>query len=180
MSSELQKRYNDEVVPALRKEFGYDNVIQVPRLTKIVVNIGLGEALRDSKAIDAAVGDMTLLTGQKPVVTRARRSIAQFRLRTGNAIGVVVTLRGERMWDFLERLTRVSLPRIRDFRGVPGKSFDGRGNYSLGLRDQLAFPEIDYDRIDRLRGLEVSIVTTATTDEESKRMLALLGMPFAG
>jgi len=180
VSSELQKRYNDEVVPALRKEFGYDNVMQVPRLTKIVVNIGLGEALRDSKAIDAAVGDMTLLTGQKPVVTRARRSIAQFRLRTGNAIGVVVTLRGERMWDFLERLTRVSLPRIRDFRGVPGKSFDGRGNYSLGLRDQLAFPEIDYDRIDRLRGLEVSIVTTATTDEESKRMLALLGMPFAG
>ena len=180
MSSELQKRYTDEVVPALRKEFDYDNVMQVPRLTKIVVNIGLGEALRDSKAIDAAVGDMTLLTGQKPVVTRARRSIAQFRLRTGNAIGVVVTLRGERMWDFLERLTRVSLPRIRDFRGVPGKSFDGRGNYSLGLRDQLAFPEIDYDRIDRLRGLEVSIVTTATTDEESKRMLALLGMPFAG
>ena len=179
MSSELQKRYTDEVVPALRKEFGYDNVMQVPRLTKIVVNIGLGEALRDSKAIDAAVGDMTLLTGQKPVVTRARRSIAQFRLRTGNAIGVVVTLRGERMWDFLERLTRVSLPRIRDFRGVPGKSFDGRGNYSLGLKDQLAFPEIDYDRIDRLRGLEVSIVTTATTDEESKRMLALLGMPFA-
>ena len=180
MSSELQKRYTEEVVPALRKEFGYDNVMQVPRLTKIVVNIGLGEALRDSKAIDAAVGDMTLLTGQKPVVTRARRSIAQFRLRTGNAIGVVVTLRGERMWDFLERLTRVSLPRIRDFRGVPGKSFDGRGNYSLGLKDQLAFPEIDYDRIDRLRGLEVSIVTTATTDEESKRMLALLGMPFAG
>ena len=180
MSSELQKRYTDEVVPALRKEFGYDNVMQVPRLTKIVVNIGLGEALRDSKAIDAAVGDMTLLTGQKPVVTRARRSIAQFRMRTGNAIVVVVTLRGERMWDFLERLTRVSLPRIRDFRGVPGKSFDGRGNYSLGLRDQLAFPEIDYDRIDRLRGLEVSIVTTATTDEESKRMLALLGMPFAG
>ena len=180
MSSELQKLYTDEVVPALRKEFGYDNVMQVPRLTKIVVNIGLGEALRDSKAIDAAVGDMTLLTGQKPVVTRARRSIAQFRLRTGNAIGVVVTLRGERMWDFLERLTRVSLPRIRDFRGVPGKSFDGRGNYSLGLKDQLAFPEIDYDRIDRLRGLEVSIVTTATTDEESKRMLALLGMPFAG
>ena len=180
VSSELHKRYNEEVVPALRKEFGYDNVMQVPRLTKIVVNIGLGEALRDSKAIDAAVGDMTLLTGQKPVVTRARRSIAQFRLRTGNAIGVVVTLRGERMWDFLERLTRVSLPRIRDFRGVPGKSFDGRGNYSLGLKDQLAFPEIDYDRIDRLRGLEVSIVTTATTDEESKRMLALLGMPFAG
>ncbi len=122
---------------------------------------------------------MTIITGQKPVVTRARRSIAQFRLRTGNTIGVMVTLRGERMWDFLERLTRVALPRIRDFRGVPGKSFDGRGNYSLGLREQLAFPEIDYDRIDRLRGLEVSIVTTATNDEESKRLLALLGMPFA-
>ena len=136
--------------------------MQVPRLTKIVVNIGLGEALRDGKAIDDAVGDLTLITGQKPVVTRAKRSIAQFRLRTGNAIGVKVTLRGERMWDFLERLTRVALPRIRDFRGVPGKSFDGRGNYTLGLREQLAFPEIDYDRIDRLRGLEVSVVTTAT------------------
>jgi large subunit ribosomal protein L5 len=180
VSSNLKQRYRDEVVPALRKEFSYDNVMQVPRVTKIVVNIGLGEALRDSKAIDAAVGDVTQITGQKPVVTRARRSIAQFRLRTGNAIGVKVTLRGERMWDFLERLTRLALPRIRDFRGVPSKSFDGRGNFSLGLREQLAFPEIDYDRIDRLRGLEVSIVTTAKTDEESKRLLALLGMPFAG
>ena len=177
--SELRQRYITEVVPALQKEFEYGNAMQVPRLTKIVVNIGLGEALRDAKAIDAAVGDLTLITGQKPVVTRAKRSIAQFRLRTGNAIGVMVTLRGERMWDFLERLTRVALPRIRDFRGVPGKSFDGRGNYSLGLREQLAFPEIDYDQIDRLRGLEVSIVTTATNDEESKRLLALLGMPFA-
>ena len=180
MSSLLRQRYHDEVVDALRKEFEYDNVMQVPRLTKIVVNIGMGEALRDSKAMDAAVGDLTLITGQKPVITRARRSIAQFRLRTGNAIGLKVTLRGERMWDFLERLTRVSLPRIRDFRGVPSKSFDGRGNYSLGLREQLAFPEIDYDKVDRLRGLEVSIVTTAKTDEESKRLLALLGMPFAG
>jgi large subunit ribosomal protein L5 len=178
--SNLHQRYRDEIVPALRKEFGYENVMQVPRVTKIVVNVGLGEALRDSKAIDAAVGDVTQITGQKPVVTRARRSIAQFRLRTGNAIGVKVTLRGERMWDFLERLTRLALPRIRDFRGVPSKSFDGRGNFSLGLREQLAFPEIDYDRIDRLRGLEVSIVTTAKTDEESKRLLALLGMPFAG
>ena len=168
-----------EVVPALQKEFEYGNAMQVPRLTKIVVNIGMGEALRDAKAIDAAVDDLTLITGQKPVVTRAKRSIAQFRVRTGNAIGVMVTLRGERMWDFLERLTRIALPRIRDFRGVPSKSFDGRGNYSLGLREQLAFPEIDYDRIDRLRGLEVSIVTTATNDEESKRLLALLGMPFA-
>ncbi|MDQ3553653.1 MAG: 50S ribosomal protein L5, partial [Chloroflexota bacterium] len=139
-----------------------------------------GEALQNAKALDAAAGDLSLITGQKPIVTRAKRSIAQFRLRTGNAIGVKVTLRGERMWDFLERLIRVSLPRIRDFRGVPSRSFDGRGNYSLGLREQLAFPEIDYDKVDRLRGLEVSIVTSATTDEESKRLLALLGMPFAG
>jgi large subunit ribosomal protein L5 len=177
--SELRERYHAEVVPALQKEFQYSNAMQVPRLTKIVVNIGLGEALRDAKAVDAAVNDMTLITGQKPVVTRAKKSIAQFRLRTGNAIGVTVTLRGERMWDFLERLTRIALPRIRDFRGVPSRSFDGRGNYSLGLREQLAFPEIDYDRIDRLRGLEMSIVTTATNDEESKRLLSLLGMPFA-
>jgi large subunit ribosomal protein L5 len=177
--SELRERYRAEVVPALRKEFQYDNAMQVPRLTKIVVNIGLGEALRDAKAVDAAVNDITLITGQKPVVTRAKKSIAQFRLRTGNAIGVTVTLRGERMWDFMERLTRIALPRIRDFRGVPSRSFDGRGNYSQGLREQLAFPEIDYDRIDRLRGLEMSIVTTATNDEESKRLLALLGMPFA-
>ena len=177
--SELRGRYQAEVVPALRKEFEYANAMQVPRLTKIVVNIGLGEALRDAKAVDAAVNDLTLITGQKPVVTRAKKSIAQFRLRTGNAIGVTVTLRGERMWDFLERLTRIALPRIRDFRGVPSRSFDGRGNYSLGLREQLAFPEIDYDRIDRLRGLELSIVTTATNDEESKRLLSLLGMPFA-
>ncbi len=177
--SELRERYRSEVVPALQKEFQYANSMQVPRLTKIVVNIGLGEALRDAKAVDAAVNDLTIITGQKPVVTRAKKSIAQFRLRTGNAIGVTVTLRGERMWDFLERLTRIALPRIRDFRGVPSRSFDGRGNYSLGLREQLAFPEIDYDRIDRLRGLELSIVTTATNDEESKRLLALLGMPFA-
>jgi len=179
VSGQLRQRYQDEVIAALQKEFQYDNVMQVPRLTKIVVNIGMGEALRDGKAIDNAVGDLTLITGQKPVVTKAKRSIAQFRVRTGNAIGVKVTLRGERMWDFLERLTRMALPRIRDFRGVPGKSFDGRGNYTLGLREQLAFPEIDYDRIDRLRGLEVTVVTTAQTDEESKRLLALLGMPFA-
>jgi large subunit ribosomal protein L5 len=175
----LQERYQAEVVPALQRQFGYDNPMQVPRLSKIVVNIGLGEALQNAKAIDAAVGDLTLITGQKPIVTRAKRSIAQFRLRTGNAIGAKVTLRGERMWDFLERLTRVALPRIRDFRGVPSKSFDGRGNYSLGLREQLAFPEIDYDKVDRLRGLAISIVTTAQTDEESKHLLELLGMPFA-
>jgi large subunit ribosomal protein L5 len=175
----LHQRYRDEVVPALRKEFGYDNVMQVPRLSKIVVNIGLGEALTNAKALDAATGDLATITGQKPIITRARRSIAQFRVRTGNPIGAKVTLRGERMWDFLERLTRVALPRIRDFRGIPSRSFDGRGNYSLGLREQLAFPEIDYDKIDRLRGLEISIVTTAKSDEESKRLLQLLGMPFA-
>jgi len=175
----LHLRYRDEVAPALQKEFNYSNPMQVPRLAKIVVNIGLGEALTNAKALDAAVGDLTAITGQKPIVTRARRSIAQFRVRTGNPIGAKVTLRGQRMWDFLERLTRLALPRIRDFRGVPGKSFDGRGNYSLGLREQLAFPEIDYDKIDRLRGLEVSIVTTAGSDEESKRLLQLLGMPFA-
>jgi large subunit ribosomal protein L5 len=176
----LKDRYGTEAVPALQKQFGYTNPMQVPRLDKIVINIGLGEALTNAKAVDAAIGDLQLITGQKPIVTRAKRSIAQFRVRTGNPIGLKVTLRGERMWDFLERLTRLALPRIRDFRGVPGKSFDGRGNYSLGLREQLAFPEIDYDKVDRLRGLEISIVTTAKTDEESKRLLELLGMPFAG
>ena len=180
MSGQLKERYSGEAVPALQKQFGYGNPNQVPRVDKIVINIGLGEALTNAKAVDAAVGDLQLITGQKPIVTRAKRSIAQFRVRTGNPIGVKVTLRGERMWDFLERLTRLALPRIRDFRGVPGKSFDGRGNYSLGLREQLAFPEIDYDKVDRLRGLEISIVTTAKTDEESKRLLELLGMPFAG
>jgi large subunit ribosomal protein L5 len=180
VSGQLKERYTAEVVPALQKQFGYDNPMRVPRLDKIVVNIGLGEALQNAKAIDATVGDIQLITGQKPIVTRAKRSIAQFRVRTGNPIGVKVTLRGERMWDFLERLTRLALPRIRDFRGVPGRSFDGRGNFSLGLREQLAFPEIDYDKVDRLRGLEISVVTTAKTDEESKKLLELLGMPFAG
>ena len=180
MSGRLLERYTTEVAPALSKQFGYSNPMQVPRVSKIVVNIGLGEALTNAKAVDAAVGDVAQITGQKPIVMKAKRSIAQFHLRTGNTVGVKVTLRGERMWDFLERLTTIALPRIRDFRGVPGKSFDGRGNYSLGLREQLAFPEIDYDKVDRLRGLEVSIVTTAKTDEESKRMLELLGMPFAG
>ncbi len=179
MTQRLRERYQSEVVASLTKQFSYDNPMQVPRLDKIVVNVGLGEALTNAKAIDAASGDLQLITGQKPIVTRARRSIAQFRLRTGNAIGAKVTLRNDRMWDFLERLTTVALPRIRDFRGVPSKSFDGRGNYSLGLREQLAFPEIDYDKVDRLRGLEISIVTTAKTDEESKRLLELLGMPFA-
>jgi large subunit ribosomal protein L5 len=178
VSGNLKGRYSTEVVPALTKQFEYTN--PVPRLEKIVVNIGLGEALTNAKAVDAAVGDLALITGQKPIVTKAKRSIAQFRLRTGNTIGAKVTLRGERMWDFLERLTVLALPRIRDFRGIPSKSFDGRGNYSLGMREQLAFPEIDYDKVDRLRGLEISIVTTAKTDEESRKLLELLGMPFAG
>jgi len=179
VTTRLQERYTAEIVPALQKQFEYGNPMQVPKLTKIVVNIGLGEALTNAKAVDAALGDMSLITGQRPVVTKAKRSIAQFRVRTGNSIGAKVTLRGDRMWDFMDRLTTLALPRIRDFRGIPGKSFDGRGNYSLGLREQLAFPEIDYDRVDRLRGLEISIVTTAKTDEESKKLLELLGMPFA-
>jgi large subunit ribosomal protein L5 len=180
MTQRLLERYTSEVAPALIKQFEYGNRMEVPRVSKIVLNIGLGEALTNAKAIDAAVGDLAAITGQKPVVTRAKRSIAQFRVRTGNPIGAKVTLRGERMWDFLDRLTSLALPRIRDFRGIPAKSFDGRGNYSLGMREQLAFPEIDYDKVDRLRGLEISIVTTAKTDEESKRLLELLGMPFAG
>ena len=179
MNGTLRQRYLDEAVPALRKEFGYGNPMEVPRLTKIVVNIGLGEALTNAKAVEAAVADLTAITGQKPVVTKARRSIAQFKIREGNTIGVKVTLRGPRMWDFLERLIRVALPRIRDFRGIPSKSFDGRGNYTLGMREQIAFPEIDYDKVDRLRGLEMTVVTTAKTDEEAQRLLALLGMPYA-
>jgi large subunit ribosomal protein L5 len=175
----LRARYLNEVVPALVKQFEYGNPNQVPRIQKIVVNVGLGEALTNAKAIDAASGDLTTITGQKPIVMKARRSIAQFKIRTGNPIGLKVTLRGQRMWDFLERLTLLTLPRIRDFRGVPSRSFDGRGNYSLGLREQIAFPEIDYDKVDRLRGLEISVVTTAKSDEESKLLLELLGMPFA-
>ena len=179
MSGTLRTRYTAEVVPALKEQFGYKNVMQVPRLDKIVVNIGLGEALTNAKAVDAAVGDLALITGQRAIVTKAKKSIATFKVREGNPIGAKVTLRGERMWDFLERLTRVALPRIRDFRGISGKSFDGRGNYTLGLKEQLSFPEIEFDKIDRLRGLEITIVTTAKSDEESKKLLALLGMPFA-
>jgi large subunit ribosomal protein L5 len=177
--SELKQRYTTEVIPALKSEFGYTNAMQVPRLEKIVVNIGLGEALTNAKAVDAAVGDLALITGQRAIVTKAKKSIATFKVREGNPVGAKVTLRGERMWDFLERLTRVALPRIRDFRGVSGKSFDGRGNYTLGLKEQLSFPEVEFDKIDRLRGLEVTIVTTAKSDEESKKLLSMLGMPFA-
>jgi len=174
----LRQRYHDEIVPAMQREFSYPNPMQIPRVEKVVVNIGLGEAIANAKALDAAVGDLTTITGQKPIVTRAKRSIAQFRLRTGMPIGAKVTLRGQRMYDFLERTLALALPRIRDFRGIPTRSFDGRGNFSLGLREQLVYPEIDYDRIDRLRGLEISIVTTAKTDEEGRKLLELLGMPF--
>ncbi|HET7520346.1 MAG TPA: 50S ribosomal protein L5 [Candidatus Limnocylindria bacterium] len=174
----LRQRYHEEVVPALQRDFSYANPMEIPRLDKVIVNIGLGEAIANAKALDAAVGDLATITGQKPIVTRAKRSIAQFRLRTGMPIGAKVTLRGQRMYDFLERTMRLALPRIRDFRGIATRSFDGRGNFSLGLREQLVYPEIDYDKIDRLRGLEISIVTTARTDEEGRRLLQLLGMPF--
>ena len=173
----MQTLYREQVRPTMMKEFGYRNIMEVPTVQKIVVNIGMGEALDNPKALDYAVQDLMTITGQRPVVTRARKSIAGFKLRAGRAIGVKVTLRGERMWAFLDRLCNVALPRQRDFRGVPD-SFDGRGNYTLGLREQLAFPEVDYDQIDKIRGMEVSIVTTAKTDEEGRRLLELLGMPF--
>lgn len=175
----MRDKYRDEVVPALMKEFEYDNVMQVPKVTKIVVNIGLGEAVQNSKAIDAAVTDLTAITGQKPVVTRAKKSIATYKLRAGMPIGAMVTLRGDRMYEFIDRLESAALPRIRDFRGVSPNAFDGRGNYTLGLREQLIFPEIEYDKIDKTRGLEVTFVSTAKTDEEGRRLLELIGMPFA-
>ncbi len=174
----LRERYRDEVVPQMMRDFGYTNVMQVPKLEKAVLNIGLGEAVANAKAIDAAVNDVQLITGQKPIVTKAKRSIAAFKLREGMPIGVKVTLRGDRMYEFYDRLVAVTLPRIRDFRGVSANAFDGRGNYTLGLREQIAFAEIDYDKVDKIRGLEVAFVTTAKTDEEGRRLLALLGMPF--
>ncbi len=178
MAARLRETYNEEIRPALLKEFGYKNLLQVPKLEKIVVNIGVGEAITNNRALDAAVGDLAAITGQKPVITRAKRSIAAFRLREGMPIGTSVTLRGDRMYEFFDRLTNASLPRIRDFRGVSARSFDGRGNYTLGLREQLIFPEIEYDKVDKTRGMEISIVTTAKTDEEGRRLLKLLGMPF--
>ncbi|MFN3742634.1 MAG: 50S ribosomal protein L5 [Anaerolineales bacterium] len=174
----LQERYRQEVVPAMMRMFQYRNVMQVPRIQKVVVNIGLGEALDNPKALEFASADLMAITGQKPVLTKARRSIAAFKLREGRLIGAKVTLRGERMWSFLDRLMNIALPRVRDFRGVSPHSFDGRGNYTLGLREQLIFPEIEYDKIDKLRGLEVTIVTTAKTDEEARALLKFLGMPF--
>ena len=178
MESLMKDRYQNEVVPALMKSFKVSNIMEVPRIKKVVVNIGVGEALDNAKSLDAAVGDMTLITGQKPVVTKARMSIAAFKLREGRSIGVKVTLRGERMWSFLDRLMNIALPRVRDFRGISADAFDGRGNYTLGLREQLVFPEIEYDKIDKLRGLEITIVTTARTDDEGRQLLQLLGMPF--
>ncbi len=174
----LQARYLEEVAPQLQREFNYANTMQVPRLVKVVVNIGLGEAIQNAKAIEAATRDLSQITGQKPVVTKAKKSIAAFKLRAGMPIGAMVTLRGERMWAFLDKLVNVALPRVRDFHGVSTRAFDGRGNYTIGLREQLVFPEIEYERIDKLRGLEATIVTTAVTDEESRRLLELLGMPF--
>jgi large subunit ribosomal protein L5 len=175
----LRERYREDIVPALQRELGYANIYQVPKLEKIVVNVGLGEAIANGRALEAATNDLATITGQQPVVTRAKKSIAAFKLRAGMPIGAMVTLRGERMYEFLDRLVSVALPRIRDFRGVSPNSFDGRVNFTLGLREQLMFPEIEYDRIDKIRGLEISIVTTAKTDDEGRRLLAMLGMPFA-
>ncbi len=174
----MKERYQTELVPALQDSLGLTNVMQVPQIKKVVVNIGMGEALDNPKALDAAVGDLTQITGQKPVVTKARVSIANFKLREGRAIGVKVTLRGERMWSFLDRLLNIVLPRVRDFRGVSRDAFDGRGNYTLGLREQLIFPEIEYDKIDKIRGMEITIVTSANNDEQAARLLEMLGMPF--
>jgi len=178
MASALKERYRREVISALQKEFNYKNPMQVPSVNKVVVNIGLGEVIQNAKAMEAAVADLAAITGQRPVITRAKRSVAAFKLREGMQIGCMVTLRGDRMYYFLEKLVNVALPRLRDFQGVSPEAFDGRGNYTLGLREQLVFPEIDYDKVDKLRGMEVSIVTTARTDQEGRRLLALMGMPF--
>ncbi|MDY6907921.1 MAG: 50S ribosomal protein L5 [Chloroflexota bacterium] len=174
----LKEKYRDEVLPALMSEFGYRNVMQVPRLQKVVVNIGLGEAILNPRALEAAEKDVSTITGQHPVITRAKRPISGFKVRKGMPIGMMVTLRGDRMYEFLDRLMNVSLPRIRDFQGVPRNSFDGRGNYSLGLKDQTIFPEIEYDKVDRVRGLQISIITSASNDDEGRRLLELLGMPL--
>ena len=174
----MKEKYQKEVVPALQKEFGYTNVMAVPKLQKIVVNMGLGEATSNAKIIDSGTDELARITGQKPVTRRAKKSIAAFKVRKGQPIGTVVTLRGERMWEFLDRLVSIALPRVRDFRGVSPKGFDGRGNYTLGLKDQLLFPEIDYMKVDKARGMNVSVVTSARTDEEARKLLQLVGMPF--
>lgn len=178
MPPRMKERYSEEVLPALRDHFQYGNVMEVPRIEKIVVNIGMGEALTDANALDRAADDIAAITGQKPMINRAKRSIANFRLREGNPIGVSTTLRGQKMWEFLDRLITAALPRVRDFQGLNPNAFDGRGNYSLGVREQIIFPEIDYDKVDKVRGLQVTIVTTAKTDEEGRRLLELIGVPF--
>ena len=179
MPPRLKQRYREEIVPTLMREFSYKNAMEVPRLDKIVVNIGMGEAVQNAKALDSAAEDLATITGQKAVITRAKRSIANFKIRQGNPIGLMVTMRGNRMWEFLDRLVSAALPRIRDFRGVSPEAFDGRGNFSLGVREQLIFPEIEYDKVDRVRGLQINIGTTARNDEEGKRLIELLGMPFS-
>ncbi|HEY8344568.1 MAG TPA: 50S ribosomal protein L5 [Bacillota bacterium] len=176
--SRLKDKYVKEVIPGLKNRFGYKNAMEVPRLEKVIINMGVGEATQDAKAIDAAVNDLTAISGQKPVVTRAKKSIAAFKVRAGMPVGCKVTLRGERMYEFLDKLFNIALPRIRDFHGVSSKSFDGRGNYSLGLREQLIFPEINFDKVDKVRGMDVVIVTSAKTDEEAFELLKLMGMPF--
>lgn len=179
MVPRLKQRYRDEIAPTLIREFGYVNPMQAPRVQKVVINIGLGEAIQNAKALDAAAEDLATITGQKAVITRAKQSIANFKIRKGNPIGLMVTTRGDRMWELLDRLLNAALPRIRDFRGVSPEAFDGRGNFSLGIREQLIFTEIEYDKVDRVRGLQVNIVTSARNDEEGKRLLELLGMPFS-
>ena len=176
--SRLKEKYQEQVVKAMMEKFNYNNIMQVPRLEKVIVNMGVGEAIQNSKAMDAAVNDMTIITGQKPVVTKARKSIAAFKLREGMKIGCKVTLRGSRMYNFVDKLVSIALPRVRDFRGLSPKSFDGRGNYSMGVREQLIFPEIEYDKIDKVRGMDIIFVTTAQTDEEARELLRLMGMPF--
>jgi large subunit ribosomal protein L5 len=176
--SRLRDRYSKEVAPVLAKEFGYKNVMAIPKIAKVVVNMGLGEATGNAKIVDTGADEVMRITGQKPVVTRSKKSIAQFKVRKGMPIGTMVTLRGDRMWEFLDRLISIALPRVRDFRGVSPRGFDGRGNYTLGLRDQLLFPEIDYMKVDKARGMNISVVTTAKTDEESRKLLQLLGVPF--
>ncbi|MEW6545967.1 MAG: 50S ribosomal protein L5 [Bacillota bacterium] len=178
MEAALKKRYREHVVPAMMEKFGYRNPLQVPRVEKVVINMGVGDAIQNPKLLDAAVADLTAITGQRPVVTKARKSVAAFKVRKGMKVGCKVTLRGDRMWHFLERLFHIALPRVRDFKGVSPHSFDGRGNYSLGIREQLVFPEIDYDKVEKVRGMDVTISTTARTDEEARELLGLLGMPF--
>lgn len=175
----LKEKYKTEVAPAMMQKFGYKNVMEIPKVEKVIINMGVGEAVGNPKALDAAVGDLTTIAGQKPVVTRAKKSIAAFKIRQGMAIGTKVTLRGERMYHFLDKLLNISLPRVRDFRGISPRAFDGRGNYTLGVKEQLIFPEIEYDKVDKIRGMDIVIVTTAKTDEEARELLKLMGMPFS-